>query len=117
MTFSKYDIQEALDGCKRRLLFLWFGGCGEYGKRRSYVTDSGVWDSREKVTHVCVCGAGERYHHVYRRCSPPVMTGNAHRFSHPLLYSHPAHPAPMLLETGFHMQIAGFATQSAMQHE
>ena len=45
------------------------------------------------------------------------MTGEAHMFSHPLLCSHPAHPAPMLLETGFHIQMAGFATQSAMQHE
>ena len=45
------------------------------------------------------------------------MTGEAHSFSHLLLCLHPARPAPMLLETSVYVQMAGFATQSVMQHE
>ena len=45
-----------------------WGLCG-IGERKSYVTDSGVWDGREKVTHVCVCGAGKMYHHGCDGCN------------------------------------------------
>ena len=52
---------------------------------------------------------------MYRRWDPHAMTDEAHIFSHLLLCLHPARPAPMLLETGVYVQMAGFATQSA-QH-
>ena len=42
------------------------------------------------------------------------MTGEAHRFSR---LESSAHPSPMLLETGFDIQMAGFATQQVKQHE
>ena len=42
------------------------------------------------------------------------MTGEAHRFSK---LESSAHPSPMLLETGFDIQMAGFATQQVKQHE
>ena len=42
------------------------------------------------------------------------MTGEAHRFSK---LESSAHPSPMLLETGFDIQMAGFATQQLKQHE
>ena len=54
---------------------------------------------------------------MYRSCNPYAMTGEAHRFPYFLLCSHLAHPAPMLLETGFHVQMAGFETQPVMQHK
>ena len=52
---------------------------------------------------------------MYRRWDPHAMTGEAHSFSHLLLCLHPARPAPMFLETGVYVQMAGFATQSAQR--
>ena len=52
---------------------------------------------------------------MYRRWDPHAMTGEAHRFSHFCLCLHLARPAPMLVETGVYVQMAGFATQSAQR--
>ena len=56
ITFSKYDIQEALGGHKRAITVSVVCELGGVGEKSLHVTVSGVWEDREQVSHVTVSG-------------------------------------------------------------